>query len=71
MEKAILVMCLTGVPIRKIEDITQVVWDNRVSPSSISLPSPKIFERVDAWCNDALERKYPYVLVDGIWLKWT
>lgn len=29
----------------------------------------KIFERGEAWRNRPLEPKFPYIFVDGIWLK--
>lgn len=69
VEEALVEMYLAGVSVRKVEDITEALWGSRVSPSTISDLNQKIFERVEAWRNRPLEREYPYVFVDGIWLK--
>ena len=62
-------MYLAGVSVRRVEDITEALWGTRVSPSTISDLNQKIFERVEEWRNRPLESRYPYVFVDGIWLK--
>lgn len=69
VEEALVEMYLAGLSVRKVEDITEALWGSRVSPSTISDLNQKIFERVETWRNRALEREYPYVFVDGIWLK--
>ena len=69
VEEALVEMYLAGVSVRRVEDITEVLWGSRVSPSTISDLNQKIFERVEEWRNRPLEAKYPYVFVDGIWLK--
>ena len=69
VEEALVEMYLAGVSVRKVEDITEALWGTRVSPSTISDLNQKIFERVEVWRNRPLEKEYPYVFVDGIWLK--
>ena len=69
VEEALVEMYLAGVSVRKVEDITEALWGSRVSPSTISDLNQKIFERVEEWRNRPLEKEYPYVFVDGIWLK--
>ena len=69
VEEALVEMYLAGVSVRRVEDITEVLWGSRVSPSTISDLNRKIFERVEEWRNRALEPKSPYIFVDGIWLK--
>lgn len=69
VEEALVEMYLAGVSVRRVEDITEALWGSRVSPSTISDLNQKIFERVEAWRNRPLEPRYPYVFVDGIWLK--
>ena len=69
VEEALVEMYLAGVSVRRVEDITEALWGSRVSPSTISDLNQKIFERVEAWRNRPLEKEYPYVFVDGIWLK--
>lgn len=69
VEEALVEMYLAGVSVRRVEDITEALWGTRVSPSTISDLNQKIFERVEEWRNRPLESRYPYVFVDGIWLK--
>lgn len=69
VEEALVEMYLAGVSVRRVEDITEALWGNRVSASTISDLNQKIFERVEEWRNRPLEKEYPYVFVDGIWLK--
>jgi len=69
VEEALVEMYLAGVSVRKVEDITEALWGSRVSPSTISDLNQKIFERVEEWRNRPLEEEYPYVFVDGIWIK--
>ena len=69
VEEALVEMYLAGVSVRRVEDITEALWGSRVIPSTISGLNQKIFERVDEWRNRPLESEYPYVFVDGIWLK--
>lgn len=69
VEEALVEMYLAGVSVRRVEDITEALWGSRVSPSTISDLNQRIFERVEAWRNRPLAKEYPYVFVDGIWLK--
>jgi transposase-like protein len=69
VEEALVEMYLAGVSVRRVEDITEALWGSRVSPGTISALNQKIFERVEQWRNRPLDKKYPYVFVDGIWLK--
>ena len=69
VEEALVEMYLAGVSVRRVEDITEALWGNRVSPSTISDLNQKIFERVEEWRKRPLDVEYPYVFVDGIWLK--
>ena len=66
VEEALVEMYLAGVSVRRVEDITEVLWGSRVSPSTISDLNQKIFERVEEWRNRPLEPKSPYIFVDGI-----
>ncbi len=69
VEEALVEMYLAGVSVRRVEDIPEALWGSRVSSSTISDLNQKIFERVEEWRNRPLEAEYPYVFVDGIWLK--
>jgi transposase-like protein len=69
VEEALVEMYLAGVSVRRVEDISEALWGTRVSPSTISELNQKIFQRVEEWRKRPLESEYPYVFVDGIWLK--
>jgi transposase-like protein len=69
VEEALVEMYLAGVSVRRVEDITEALWGVRVKPSTISDLNQKIYRRIDEWRTRQLEGRYPYVFLDGIWLK--
>jgi transposase-like protein len=69
IEEAMIEMYLAGVSVRRVEDITETLWGTRVSASTVSELNQKIYVHIDAWRSRLLEGEYPYVYVDGIWLK--
>jgi transposase-like protein len=69
VEEALIEMYLAGVSVRRVEDITKGLWGTRVSPSTVSKLTQKIYTKIDAWRTRALTSAYPYVFLDGIWLK--
>jgi putative transposase len=56
-------------PSLRVEDITEARWGARASPSTVSELNRKIAARIDAWRDRPLTGEYPYVFLDGIWLK--
>jgi transposase-like protein len=42
---------------------------DRVSPGTVSNLNKKVYERIEKWINSRIEGEYPYVFLDGIWLK--
>jgi len=69
VEEALVEMYLAGVSVRRVEDITQALWGTKVSPGTISNLNQKIYGQIDTWRNRALDMAYPYVFLDGVWLK--
>lgn len=69
VEEALLEMYFAGVSVRRVEDITEALWGNRVSPSVISDLNQKVAVTIEEWRNKPLESEYRYVWLDGIWLK--
>src|SRR6266851_4591140 len=51
VEEALIEMYLAGVSVRRVEDITEVLWGTRVSPSTVSELNQKIYGHIDAWRN--------------------
>ena len=70
VEEALIEMYLAGVSIRRVEDITEALWGSKVSPSTISELNKKAYVHIEDWRNRPLQGgKYPYVYVDGIYLR--
>lgn len=71
VEEALVEMYLAGVSTRRVEDITEALWGTRVSASTVSELNQKVYARIDEWRNRPIAGEYPYLFVDGIWLKRT
>lgn len=69
VEEALIEMYLAGVSVRRVEDITEALWGTKVSPGTISNLNKKAYEHIEAWRTRPLSGKYPYVYVDGVYLK--
>ena len=70
VEEAMIEMYLAGVSVRRVEDITEVLWGSKVSPSTISELNKKAYVHIEDWRNRPLQGGcYPYVYVDGIYLR--
>lgn len=69
VEEAIIEMYLAGVSTRRIEDVSEILWGAGVSAGTVSNLNEKAFESVDAWRTRPLSGGYPYLFVDGIYLK--
>jgi len=69
VEEALVEMYLAGVSVRRVEDITEALWGQRVSPSTVSELNQKIYATIEAWRNRPIEGEHAYVYLDGIWLK--
>ena len=69
VEEALIEMYLAGVSVRRVEDITEALWGTKVSPGTISNLNKKAYENIEKWRNRPITTAYPYVYVDGIFLK--
>ena len=69
VEEALMEMYLAGVSVRRVEDITEALWGTKVSPGTISKLNKKAYGHIEQWRSRPLKDKYPYVYVDGIFLK--
>ena len=70
VEEAFIEMYLAGVSVRRVEDITEVLWGSNVSPATISELNKKAYVHIEDWRNRPLQGgRYPYVYVDGIYLR--
>lgn len=71
VEEALIEMYLAGVSVRRVEDVTQVLWGTRASAGLVSKLNKQIYEKIELWRNRKLEGQFPYVYLDGIVLKRT
>lgn len=69
VEEALVEMYLAGVSMRRVESITEILWGQKVSAGTISSLNQKCFAKIEEWRSRKLTEKYPYVFVDGIFLK--
>lgn len=69
VEEALLEMYLAGVSVRRIEGITEALWGTRFSSGTISNLHKKAYAHIEEWRTRPLGGDYPYVYVDGVFLK--
>ena len=69
VEEAMIEMYLAGVSTRRIEDVSEILWGSSVSAATVSNLNDRAFEAVEEWRCRPLTCGYPYVFVDGIYLK--
>lgn len=69
VEEALIEMYLAGVSVRRVEDITEALWGTKVSPGTVSELNKKAYINIEEWRNRPLKWDYPYVYLDGIYLK--
>lgn len=69
VEEALIEMYLAGVSVRRVEDISEALWGAKVSPGTISNLNQKAYSQIEDWRSRKLEVEYPYVYLDGIYLK--
>ena len=69
VEEAMIEMHLAGVSTGGIEDVSEILWGSSVSAATVSNLDERAFASVEEWRNRPPGRAYPYVYVDGIYLK--
>ena len=69
VEEALVEMYLAGVSVRRVEDITEALWGAKVSAGTVSKLNQKVYVKIEEWRQRKLLMRYPYVYLDGIYLK--
>jgi putative transposase len=59
VEEALVEMYLAGVSVRRVEDITEALWGTRVSPSTVSELTQKIYAQIETWRHRPNRRSPP------------
>ena len=54
VEEALIEMYLAGVSVRHVEDIAEVLWGTKISPSTISELNKKAYVHIENWRNRPL-----------------
>ena len=62
-------MYLAGVSTRQVDDISRLLWGERMPPQTLSDKLRKVYDQIDEWRNRPLGGEYPYVFMDGVWHK--
>ena len=69
VEEALIEMYMAGVSTRRVDDISQLLWGERMPSQTLSDKLKKVYEDIERWRTRPLESEYPYVFVDGVWHK--
>ena len=69
VEESLIDMYLAGVSTRQVDDISQLLWGDRMPSQTLSDKLKKVYEDIDSWRTRPLESEYPYVFMDGVWRK--
>ena len=69
VEEALVEMYLAGISVRRVEDITEALWGAKVSAGTVSKLNQKVYVKIEEWRQRPLLVSYPYVYLDGIYLK--
>ena len=69
VEESLIDMYLAGVSTRRVDDISQLLWGDRMPSQTLSDKLKKVYEDIDSWRTRPLESEYPYVFMDGVWHK--
>lgn len=69
VEKALIDMYLAGVSTRQVDDVSQLLWGDRMPSQTLSDKLKKVYADIDEWRGRPLEQDYPYLFMDGVWHK--
>ena len=69
VEEALIDMYLAGVSTRRVDDISQALWGERMPSQTLSDKLRRVYAQIDQWRQRPLSQPYPYVFMDGVWHK--
>ena len=69
VEESLIDMYLAGVSTRRVDDISQLLWGERMPSQTLSDKLKRVYDQIDRWRNRPLDSEYPYVFMDGVWHK--
>ena len=65
VEEALIDMYLAGVSTRQVDDVSQLLWGDRMPSQTLSDKLKKVYADIDEWRGRPLEQDYPYLFMDG------
>jgi transposase-like protein len=68
LDEALLEMYFAGVSTRKVQDVTEALFGGKVSAEQMSTLNGKVAEKLEAWRNRPLLKKYRYLSCDGLYV---
>ena len=54
---------------RQVDDISKLLWGDRMPSQTLSDKLKRVYDDIDRWRTRPLESEYPYVFMDGVWHK--
>ena len=69
VEEALIDMYLAGVSTRQVDDVSRLLWGDRMPSQTLSDKLKRVYADIDAWRGRPLEQDYPYLFMDGVWHK--
>lgn len=60
---------LAGASARQVDDISQLLWGDRMPSQMLSDKLKRVYGQIDQWHDMPPEGEYPYVFMDGVWHK--
>ncbi|MFR0022043.1 MAG: IS256 family transposase [Bifidobacterium longum] len=69
VEEALIDMYLAGVSTWQVDDVSQLLWGDRMPSQTLSDKLKKVYADIDEWRGRPLEQDYPYLFMDGVWHK--
>lgn len=69
VEESLIDMYLASVSTRRVDDISQLLWGDRMPSRTLSDKLKRFYGEMDQWRNRPLEGEWPYVFVDVVWHK--
>ena len=50
-------MYLAGVSVRRVEDVTELLWGSRVSASTVSSLNQKVYGKIEEWLTGRMSHR--------------
>ena len=57
VEESLIEMYLAGVSVRRVEDVTELLWGSRVSASTVSNLNQKVYGKIEEWLTGRMSHR--------------